>query len=122
MNSGLATDVIYLDFAKAFDKVDHKLLLKKVRFYGIGGKLYDWIKEFLSNRTQVVMVDGHHSRPEHVRSGVPQGTVLGPLLFLIYINDLESVVTSSRSSSFADDTRLTGAIEYLADSEQLQQE
>ena len=74
------TDIIYLDFAKAFDKVDHKLLLKKVRPFGIEGKIYEWIKAFLSDRTHTVVVDGHKSRPTIVISGVPQGTVLGPIL------------------------------------------
>ena len=76
------TDVIYLDYAKAFDKVDHSLLLKKVKSYGIQGNLYKWIEQFLLDRTQTVIVDGKHSRPMPVISGVPQGTVLGPILFL----------------------------------------
>ena len=122
LNSGSETDVIYLDFAKAFDKVDHSLLLKKLKFYGIEGPLYNWIEEFLSNRTQVVTVDGHHSQPEDVESGVPQGTVLGPLLFLIDINDLEKVVIYSKASSFADDTRLTGAVSQIADTQALQED
>ena len=106
------TDVIYLDCAKAFDKVDHKLLLKKLRYYGIGGKTYTWIEEFLLNRMQTVAVDGHRSLPALVTSGVPQGTVLGPILFLIYSNDLEAAVKDSTTSSFADDTRISGKIDY----------
>ena len=104
------TDVIYLDYAKAFDKVDHKLLLKKLHFYGIKGELYTWIEQFLIGRTQTVVVDGHHSSPKPVRSGVPQGTVLGPILFLMFVNDLEFCIQSSNSSSFADDTRISGKI------------
>jgi hypothetical protein len=115
LNNGSETDVIYLDFAKAFDKVDHKLLLKKVRFYGIKGQVYDWIKEFLTGRTQVVTVDGHHSLPGFVISGVPQGTVLGPILFLIHINDLKEAVAKAKASSFADDTRLAMLIAFIAD-------
>jgi retron-type reverse transcriptase len=114
------TDVIYLDFAKAFDKVDHSLLLKKVRYYGIGGKVYDWIEQFLLGRTQTVVVDGHHSLPFPVISGVPQGTVLGPILFLMYINDLETTIKDSTASSFADDTRISRQIELTQDTEKLQ--
>ena len=100
------TDVIYLDYAKAFDKVDHSLLLKKVKSYGIQGNLYKWIEQFLLDRTQTVIVDGKHSRPMPVISGVPQGTVLGPILFLLYVNDLDQYVKDSKLSSFADDTRI----------------
>ena len=104
------TDSIYLDFAKAFDKVNHKLLLKKVWAYGIRGKVYSWIESFLTERTQVVGVNGVYSFIAVVLSGVPQGTVIGPILFLIYINDLEKCVSHSLLSSFADDTRILRAI------------
>ena len=77
------TDVIYLDYAKAFDNVDHQILLKKLHHYSIGGKVYEWIKQFLLERTQTVVVDGFHSFIALVISGVPQGTILGPILFLI---------------------------------------
>ena len=96
-------DVIYLDFSKAFDKVDHKILMKKVKQFGIEGKIYTWLENFLTNRYQQVIVDGILSSKERVISGVPQGTVLGPLLFLIYINDLEPELKNSILRIFADD-------------------
>ena len=81
-------DVVILDISKAFDKVNHKLLLLKIGEYGIDGKTRDWIAAFLHNRTQRVVVNGEFSSPSIVDSGVPQSTVLGLLLFLCYINDL----------------------------------
>ena len=87
-------DVILLDFSKAFDVVPHHRLLMKLYMYGITGKTHRWIEDFLGNRTQEVVVNGSKSECGMVKSGVPQGTVLGPLLFLIYINDIESQITS----------------------------
>ena len=112
---GKDTDSIYLDFAKAFDKVDLDLLLLKLKRYGFHGKLLSCIQSFLSDREQVVVLNGVHSDSARVLSGVPQGSVLGPLLFILFINDLELAVTSSKVSFFADDTRVSKRIDCFED-------
>ena len=116
------TDVIYLDYAKAFDKVDHQILLQKLHSYGIRGKLHEWLKSYLSDRWQTVVINGHHSAPSKVISGVPQGTVLGPVLFIIYLNDLESCIKNCVVSNFADDTRLKKAINSVEDTKVMQKD
>jgi len=101
---GNQTDVIYTDFEKAFDKVPHKRLLSKLVSYGLDSKLILWIESFLCHRTQRVKVNGMLSESKSVLSGIPQGTVLGPLLFIIFINDLPDVCSSlSHIFLFADD-------------------
>ena len=117
---GEDTDSIYLDYAKAFDKVDLDLLIHKLKRYGFHSRLIEWIKSFLFDRDQVVVLDGVHSDLAKVISGVPQGSVLGLLLFILFINDLEQVVTSSRVSFFADDTRVSKQISGLEDCQLLQ--
>ena len=117
---GKDTDVIYLDFAKAFDKIDHQVLIKKLKLYGISGNLLLWLEDFLKDRTQGVSLNGKMSLIELVLSGVPQGTVLGPILFLIYINDLADVARFSTCRSFADDTRLSKSVSCCSDMDLLQ--
>ena len=114
------TDVIYLDYAKAFDKVDHEILLHKLYTYGIRGKLLMWLKDYLADRSQTVVINGKPSTPVQVISGVPQGTVLGPILFLVYLNDINLCIKDSVSSSFADDTRLKKSICNTIDTTLLQ--
>ena len=87
-------DVIYLDFAKAFDTVPHRRLLKMLDGYGIQGKIWIWLHEYLDNRKQCVVVNGQKSNYEEVASGIPQGSVIGPLLFLIFIIDLPDNIIS----------------------------
>ena len=113
---GNQTDLILLDFSKAFDKVNHKSLLKKVRHYGMRNHVYNWLESFLTNRSQQVQIDGSLSEPADVLSGVPQGTVLGPLLFLLYINDLPKYVsTGTEVRLFADDSALYRTIKSPQD-------
>ena len=103
--NGEDVDVIYLDFKKAFDKVPHKRLLQKLRSYGIRGKVYAWIKEFLTNRRQRVVVNGQYSEWKKVTSGIPQGSVLGPTLFIIFINDMPEVIACCMKL-YADDAKI----------------
>ena len=99
-------DMIYLDFAKAFDKVDHGFLLRKLREIGISGNLGIWFYNFLAHRSQYVRLPGGVSDDSMVISGVPQGTVLGPMLFLVLMSNINQNIEESKIISFADDTRL----------------
>ena len=116
---GGVVDAIYLDFAKAFDTVPHRRLIGKLRAYGIQGKFLNWISEFLCCRSQVVKVNGESSEPALVISGIPQGTVLGPLLFVLYINDIMDNINSN-GFLFADDTKIFRAISCQEDADILQ--
>ena len=104
---------IFVDFQKAFDTVDHNILVSKLEHYGVRGRANDWFKSYLSNRYQYVSVNGFHSKKESMKYGVPQGSVLGPLLFLIYINDLRNAIYHSTVHHFADDTNLLYANKSL---------
>ena len=120
LETGQNVDVIYLDFAKAFDKVDFLVTLRKLEEMGITGKLGCWIHAFLTNRTQSVIVNGCKSQPKPVKSGVPQGSVLGPLLFLVLLGDIDQDVSQAFVSSFADDTRVAKGIATKEDIQALQ--
>ena len=121
LNIKSQADVIQLDFSKAFDKVSHSKLLHKLSHYGIQGQTLLWIKGFLCNRSQSVSVNGVHSTPCKVISGVPQGSVLGPTLFLIYINDIVGDIKSN-IRLFADDTIMYRQVISPADHRILQQD
>ena len=97
---------IFIDLQKAFDTVDHNILLKKLDHYGIRGVTNNWFKSYLSSRKQFVTINGVNSDLQPMNYGVPQGSVLGPLLFLIYINDLHSIIKFSTTRHYADDTNL----------------
>ena len=119
LDNNIQTDLQILDFSKAFDTVPHKRLSLKLNLYGIRGPLLKWIECFLTNRSQSVVLNGYSSTSIPVLSGVPQGTVLGPLLFLIYINDLPNQI-SSQIRLFADDCILYRQIYSINDCNILQ--
>ena len=102
MDKKKQVDLIFLDFCKAFDKVPHRRLLNKLKHYGITGNLVKWIEQWLTERNQQVTLENHVSSKLPVKSGVPQGTILGPLMFLMYINDIDENI-SSTVRLFADD-------------------
>ena len=118
----IQTDLVSMDFVKAFDTVPHHGLLYKLQWYGIQGKVHQWISNFLTNRRQKVILGNAHSSLVDVSSGVPQGTVLGPILFLIYINDLPDCVRYSTIRLFADDCIIYRPIKSIEDTQLLQED
>ena len=97
---------LFMDLSKAFDTIDHDILLYKLNKYGIRGIVLSWIKSYLSNRQQFVSIDKVESSLLNIKCGVPQGSILGPLLFVIYINDIVNSSTVLAFVLFADDTNL----------------
>ena len=119
---GKRIDTVFLDFAKAFDKVDHKILLEKVKKHRIGGKIGRWIEEFIKDRKFRVVVNGYMSEEENVISGVPQGTVLAAILFVIMISDIDENVKKSIVRSFVDITRTNKKISNPNDIKEMQED
>lgn len=121
LDGGNNVDIIYLDFSKAFDTVPHHRLISKLKAHGLHEEVIKWVKNWLSDRRQRVSVDGELSNWTSVSSGVPQGSVLGPILFLIYVNDLD-IGLVSKLNKFADDCKLGKKIIDGADVEALRQD
>ena len=120
LDSGKQTDMIFMDMSKAFDKVSHTALINKLRKYNIGGSLLQWFTSYLHDRQQRVTTLGATSSQKPVCSGVPQGSILGPILFLLYVNDLPDAVTNSTVACFADDTKIFRRIDSITDAILLQ--
>ena len=120
LDNGGQVDMLYLDMSKAFDRINHKRLIRKLSNSGIGGNLLNWFESYLTDRRQRVTVLGVTSSTLPVTSGVPQGSILGPALFLLYVNDLPEADLSSRVAMFADDTKLFSAITSQEDVASLQ--
>ena len=95
---------VYLDLSKAFDTINHNIMLSEIEYYGIRGKALEWFKSYLANRRQYVDYRGTHSEIKQIEYGVPQGSVLGSLLFIIYSNDIPHAITYCKTILFADDT------------------
>ena len=119
VDDGSPVDVIYLDFQKAFDNVPYQRLILKLKSHGMGISIINWIEQWLTGRRQRVVADGEVSSWKTVLSGVPQGSLLGPILLLVYINDLEEGVTG-KILKFADDTKLFRKVNDIGDKHKLQ--
>ena len=121
LDNNIQMDVLFLDFAKAFDSLDHAILLQKRQGYGVSRNLYNYCSGYLSGRAQRVVVEGAASDWSPVTSGFPQESILGPMVFLLFINDLPDVIPKPTSTGlYADDTKLFQPVRTLEDSKQLQ--
>ena len=121
IEEGGSVDIIYMDYQKAFDSVPHRRLIEKVKAHGVGGQVLRWIQDFLSERRQRVVINGTQSQEADVTSGIPQGSVLGPLLFVVFINDLPQNVKST-VKMFADDTKLFGRSDNVQGQQNIQKD
>ena len=121
LGMGYTVDCIYMDYKKAFDAVPHRRLLGKLNSYGFTEQLLEWMTSFLTGRVQIVSINNNDSKWKQVESGIPQGSVLGPILFVIYINDLPDIV-SAKAFLFADDTKIYRVITRKDDHKELQKD
>ena len=119
VDQGCGVNVIYLDYSKAFDTVPHLRLIEKLKGYGISGSLLMWLMNFLQGRSQMVVLNGIQSQWLEVTSGVPQRSVLGPLLFVLYINDIAEYI-HCKLGVFADDTKIYSIINNMCNTMELQ--
>ena len=111
----IQTDSVYTDLSKAFDKVDHAILIEKLLRFGVGGSLLKWFHSYLTDRAMHVVINGERSASINVTSGVPQGSHFGPLLFLIFVNDIVDCFQHSMAYMFADDLKILRPIANLGD-------
>ena len=122
LDRGLESDIIYLDFAKVFDSVCPAKLVAKLKTFGIGDPLLTWFYSYLTGRRQRVVINGTFSNWADVGSGVPQGSILGPILFLLYVNDMPNVINGGTLAMFADDSKCYRIINNNPDFSKLQQD
>jgi hypothetical protein len=122
LDKNIQTDILYFDFAKALDSVDHNILFAKLRLYGVKGNLLKWFTDYLHGRLQSVVIDGVPSQWTYVTSGVTQGSLLGPILFALFINDFPNVVPDMlQTALYADGSKLYKSISIVQSCETLQQ-
>ncbi len=109
MDNGKLTGVVFIDIRKAFDSIDHDILLEKLAYYGVSQIEHTWFQSYLENRQQQCQVNGFLSEKREIKCGFPQGSILGPLLFLIYINGLPNCLRKTTPCLYADDTQIFAA-------------